>query len=384
MEGQRLFDYNNLKRKMVEQKVFDSWKYVESIREYLQYTEVSYSLLEIIYEHRNNTIHKTHTDMFEKAIRNPGHPVPLMVEDLNRTNLEIAGYEFSDVLLMKKTTLEFFHYSRVCTELVFQLLNAALLGDDAFNRTDSRLKSQVMDKLKDYSVFSNLLCVINSFETDDNIKYLKAIDNYTKHIETVEIDMLNNLLSMSDGVFEICEFYYKGEKYEKSNVLDMALAVLVTVRNYIRAIMESVYDGIEHCVNNRNRVYNVSCKQVFTGTASPNLKYSFFFIEVDKDISELPNTINVFPVKIHGNEVICDEISNERIFVSIKGGLEAGVIGCAKKQEGELGVYKKYVVEPCRPECVFEYIKDYWNDGRKVHIKPNAYEYYAVFLNSEE
>ncbi|MBR3922669.1 MAG: hypothetical protein IKJ45_06115, partial [Kiritimatiellae bacterium] len=33
--------------------------------------------------------------------------------DLSRTNLVIGGYEIDDVVFMRKTAMEFFHYGRV-------------------------------------------------------------------------------------------------------------------------------------------------------------------------------------------------------------------------------------------------------------------------------
>ncbi len=43
--------------------------------------------------------------------------------------------------------MEFFHYGRVSMDVLFQLINAALLGDEAFDVEDKGLLGKLLKKL---------------------------------------------------------------------------------------------------------------------------------------------------------------------------------------------------------------------------------------------
>ncbi len=48
-------DFNELERKLAENKVYNAWQYVQSLCETLGYMEVSYEMLGKVYEHRKDT-----------------------------------------------------------------------------------------------------------------------------------------------------------------------------------------------------------------------------------------------------------------------------------------------------------------------------------------
>jgi len=153
------FNYNVLERKLAEQKVYDVWQYAKSLQETLSYMDSSYELLRKVYEHRKRTISKTETDIFS-AVKEKGS-ASFGENELIRTNLDIAGYIVDDSVFLRKTALEFFHYARISIDVLLQIINAALLGDESYPVTDKKLFKNFLSKLKTKSEFKVLLQLLD-------------------------------------------------------------------------------------------------------------------------------------------------------------------------------------------------------------------------------
>ena len=134
-----------LEKALAKNKVYDAWQYVKSLQETLNYMSTSYDMLVKVYEHRVNTLEEVTQEIIQQA-KQTGEG-KCTVNDLNRTNLNIGGYEIDDVFFLRKTAIEFFHYGRVSMDVLFQIVNAALLGDDAFRVEDKRLLQKLLNKL---------------------------------------------------------------------------------------------------------------------------------------------------------------------------------------------------------------------------------------------
>lgn len=130
-------DMNLLKKALATHKVYDAWQYVESLRETTGYMKASYEMLVKVYNHRIDTLAEV-----ERSILSEAHKTgkaSYNTRDLNQTNLDIGGYEIDDAFFLRKTSIEFFHYARISMDVLFQIVNAALLGDDAIPVEDKGL-----------------------------------------------------------------------------------------------------------------------------------------------------------------------------------------------------------------------------------------------------
>lgn len=130
------FDYKLLEKKLAEYKVYDAWQYVQSLQETINYMSISYELLVKVYDHRKRVISETGTTLLKTAMEKGSASIG--EDELSRTNLDIAGYIIDDSIFLRKTTLEFFHYARISMDILFQIVNAALLGDKSYPVTDRR------------------------------------------------------------------------------------------------------------------------------------------------------------------------------------------------------------------------------------------------------
>ena len=127
-------NYKDLEKALAQNKVYNAWQYVQSLNETLMYMNVSYEMLKKVHEHRISVLQQVQNEKFEE-LKNAGN-ASYKVSDIQRTNLNVGGYELDDIVFLRKTAMEFFHYGRVSMDVLFQLINAALLGDEAFDVED--------------------------------------------------------------------------------------------------------------------------------------------------------------------------------------------------------------------------------------------------------
>lgn len=348
-------DYKDLQKRLAENKVYDALQYVNSLFETLSFMNVSFELLQKVYEHRKSVLTQTQNELFQQGISNPGTPVGITVAHLERTNLTIADYEVNDTLFLRKTALEFFHYARLSIEILSQIVNAALFADDGFPVEQLNLPSKVTNKLSSHATFNNLHLLLKRGIANAEILYLFAFDNYIKHIKTVLITVKNSFTFGNVDQFEISEFCYKWTTHPAVQAIDKALAVKTAVVCLIESVLDEVYSQIPNCLNTSIRFQNVKFKLQIDDT--PNgLRYMSFFIEVENDLSELPSEIKVLPLIVKPNdEIYFFDFRYETVFIRVKGHCESDVIGVATIKNGfnTNEFYRIFEVKPC---TAFDYL----------------------------
>ena len=178
-------DFNLLERTLAEHKVYDAWQYVQSLQETLNYMKTSYDILIKVHDNRITTL----ANVVERTLNQVSKTGSgsITINDLNETHLNIGGYEIDDVIFMKKSTIEFFHYGRISMDVLFQIVNAALLGDESYQVEDKGLLPNLLKKLSTKAEFGDLLNLLTNNKNDVRFQYLMAFDNYIKHIKTILI-----------------------------------------------------------------------------------------------------------------------------------------------------------------------------------------------------
>ena len=120
---------------------------------------------------------------------------------MKRTDLNIGGYELDDCVFLRKAAMEFFHYGRMSMDVLFQIVNAALLGDDELEVEDKGLLGKLLRKLNSKPEFATLLQLMDNNKNDDRFQYLMDFDNYMKHIKTILITVKNSILLGNTNTF---------------------------------------------------------------------------------------------------------------------------------------------------------------------------------------
>lgn len=227
-------NFNDLKTELSKNKVFDAWQYVESLLETLNYMEMSSTLIKEVYNQQRNMLDRVSQNALEEAHCNPGKAVAVTHADLNETGITIGEIKISSDIFLRKTVLEFFHYARLSLDILSQIINAALFGDDAFSVETRNLPKKVSEKMESIPDFQNLYSIMNSALDNDEINYMRDFDNYVKHIKTILVSISYGMLfSLGNNVFSIKAFVYNGQPYEDTDAITKINAVENAVEDVI-------------------------------------------------------------------------------------------------------------------------------------------------------
>lgn len=345
-------DFRQFQQVLASHKVYNAWPYVTSLCENVEYMSVSSNLIQKVYEHRKAELANVGEEILQDALSNPRTPVALTTRHLQRTNLDIVGYEINDTVFLRKTTIEFIHYARVCMDLLVQITNAALFGDEAFDVEVRKMAQKVSGKLSTDPNFATLKTLFDGIQNDTEYQYLAAFDNYLKHIKTILIHVENSIVLGNQNEFSIESFVYGGIRYQKRDALTAVNAIYQMVVTGTNAVLAEVLLQIPNGKSTSSRVHNIEFEQfVKKSPDSCAVEYISFFINVEKDLSDLPNEIAVYPLITKPSGEICSfDFRYEEIF--IRRMREDGyydVIGCAKLKNGfdTNELYRHYVITPC-------------------------------------
>ncbi|WP_339060201.1 hypothetical protein [Tepidibacillus marianensis] len=358
-------DIKEFQKELAHQKVYDTWQYVDSLREMLTYMDLSYQLLVNVHKNRVDSLKAQQSKILQEAVETGS--ASLKESDLHCTDLKIAGLDIDDSIFLRKTIVEFFHYARMSVDIMFQIINAALFGDESFEIMDRQLIRKVNNKLDAISSFANLKTLLDANKVNQTFLYLQAFDNYIKHIKTILVTVKTSFIIGSNDEFLIKDFIYDGISYPLVNALDKVKEVNDYVQQKAEEILTEVKDQLPNCLNNSQRIQNISFKQVMKENAqSKAVEYISFFIDVQNDISELPNEIKVLPLLVKPNdEIYSFDFRIKKIFIRKKGSEEDGIVGYAELKNGleTNEFYRIFEVHPCGIDeyhgYIFNFVRDY-------------------------
>lgn len=343
-----MIDLLEFQTELAKFKVYNAWQYVNSLREHLNYMQVSKQLIEKVYDERHNQLFLKEQELFEK-VKDSGS-VKITQSDLQCTNIKIANLNIDDGMFLKKTTAEFFHYARVSFDILFQIINAALLGDEATSADDKKLTFYVNQRLKANSKFIKLYRLLESNRKNEVFQYLQAFDNYTKHIKTILISVSNSFLLGDNNIFVINEFS-NGKTFSKKDVIREINLIEEYINKIIADILREIRKQLPNHLDVSSRIQDLQFKAVIKDNVDSNTdQYVSFFIEVNNDLTELKNEIKVYPMIIKPNGDVYDfEFSFPKIFIKKVGEGEGTIMGIAELKENQQTneIYKTYIVRSC-------------------------------------
>lgn len=375
-------NYKDLEKALAQNKVYNAWQYVRSLNETLMYMNVSYGMLKKVHEHRASVLQQVQNEKFEE-LKNAGK-VSYKVSDMQRTNLDVGGYELDDIIFLRKTAMEFFHYGRVSMDVLFQIINAALLGDEAFDVEDKGLLGKLLKKLNQKPEFSTLLQLMDANKNDTRFQYLMAFDNYIKHIKTILISVKNSIFIGNQDVFKINQFSYGGVNYNEENALDKILELRDYVYATVDMLLQELLNQIPNCISNDQRIQEIHYKQVFTEKDGKTyVNYVAFFIDVPNGIADLPTEIKVYPLIVKPNdEIYSFDFKFDKIFIRMAGTDEDSIVGVAtlKNDLNSNEFYRIYEVNACRQIDYSLYIATFGDTYQSQKINMNIYAMDGVML----
>lgn len=364
------FNLKEFQKELAEQKVYDAWQYVTSLHEMLTYMDMSCVLIERVYAQRRDRLQQKEREIKQQAGKEGQATVSK--NDLQCTNLKIANVEIDDTLFLQKTTMEFFHYARMCIDILFQIINAALLGDRALKADYKYLMSSVNNELDKNASFKKLKSMLDENKANNTFKYIQDFDNYIKHIKTVLITVKNSFMFGNQNEFMIRSFVNGQASYPEKDAVTTVREADRYIHKTTENILAEVKRQLPNCLDNSHRIHDVMYKLVVQ--ESDNKAYAdylSFFIEVQNDISELKSEIKVLPLIVKPNgEIQSSDFRFDTIFIRKAGTDEFDVIGCAKIKNGfnTNELYRTFTVSPCGRKEYIKYIAFFKQEHPKFHF----------------
>ena len=274
-------------------------------------------------------------------------------------------------------------------DVLFQIVNAALLGDSAISVEDKGLLGKLLKELKKKPEFSTLLQLMDDNKNDSRFQYLMAFDNYIKHIKTILITVKNSIFIGHEDIFEINAFSYGGINYASENALDKIKEIHDYVKDTVDTFLNEIVVQVPNCVSNSQRIQEIHYKHVFTECEGKSyIKYLSFFIDVPNDVSDLPSEIKVYPLIIKPNDGIYGfDFRFDKIFIRKSGSDEDNIVGVATLKNGIATneFYRVYEVHPCRQVDYSLYVANFKTtyQSQKLHMNIYAMDGTMLFIKDE-
>lgn len=367
------FNYEEFQKKLVEYKVYDAWIYTVNLVKMLSYVEVSYILINRTVEKRSEKIKETLNTQFSQVVSEK--IVKVSDNDLNNGYIDILNLNINEAMFLEKLITEFFHYSRVSFDILFQVINAALLSKENIVMDDGNIISFVSKK-----VTGAVKEAIDNNKNNPIYDYIRAYDNYTKHYKTVltqsklalGVDFANQVV--------IDSFVYKQHTYPSKNALQFVKEAYEYVLKTIEDILMEIEKSLKEDLVDKSRIQEIEFEFVTNvSDGEDSIYYLSFFVDVDECVDKLPEEIKVLPVKITSSgKVYTFDFRFKKIFLRKKGSNK--IIGCANLKNGfdTNEIYRIYEVQQCdSDDCIEDYVlyqKNFVKEYPKYNINWGAME----------
>lgn len=376
-------DFSRFQKTLAQNKVYDAWQYVQSLNETLDYMSMSEELLEKVYAHRMAVLESSALGILRTTVETGKASVT--EETLKATHLDIAGFELNDELFLKKTSLEFFHYARLSMDVLFQIINASLLGDSAIAGDDKSIASKLLKAVGREPYFAALKAMLDAVKIAPEFCYLQGLDNHVKHIKTVLVSVSNSFILGNQNTFQIGGFSYDGTKFPAYDAITKIREIQAYVKQTIGKILLETEQQVPHCLDTKRRIQNLNFHmQVQKHDDVSSVDFISFFIYVNNDLSELPSEINVYPLIVKPNDDIYSfDFRFEEIFIKKKS--DDSIIGIAKLKNGlsTTEVYRTFTVSPCNESEYASYLFNFKSKYKSIHLDFYAMEGQIVFYDPQ-
>ena len=325
-------DFSRFQKILAQNKVYDAWQYVQSLNETLEYMSMSGELLEKEYAHKIDVLKSNAQEILRTAVETGKASVT--EETLKATHLDIAGFELNDAVFLKKTSLEFFHYARLSMDVLFQIINASLLGDSAIAVDDKHIIPKLLTAVGREPNFAALKTMLDAVKIAPEFCYLQGLDNHVKHIKTVLVSVSNSFILGNQNTFQIGGFSYGGTDFPAYDAITKVREIQTYLKQPIDGILLEAEQQVPNCLDTKKRIQNLNFHmQVQRHDGVSSVDFISFFVYVNNNLSELPSEINVYPLIVKpNNDIYSFDFRFEEIFIKKKS--DNSIVGIAKLKNG--------------------------------------------------
>lgn len=267
----------NVKERLIQLQLFELLSFVKSLYLKRRYMLLSYESVlhaERRLEEKMQTIKaEKEKELVEKGSTSWG------VDDRARWNVDIEGFNVDIIDYVNKSSLDFFHYSRMCLDMIPQILNIA-----AFEPKQRKSKESVSyDVIKELpNSYKKIASLLQRISKDEKYKYLIDVDNYLKHIDIIDIKLkTKNVLEDFDS-FVLNGFSYQSKQYGEKEIIGTIGEIKEFVTNAVDDFFGLLLNDIK-ATKRKNQITDIMYESLMDGRV---LNYLSFFIEVPTECQD--------------------------------------------------------------------------------------------------
>ena len=270
-------------------------------------------------------------------------------------------------------------------DVLFQIINASLLGDSAIAVDDKGIISKLLTAVGREPNFAALKTMLDAVKIAPEFCYLQGLDNHVKHIKSVLVSVSNSFILGNQNTFQIGGFSYGGTDFPAYDAITKVREIQTYVKQTIDGILLETEQQVPNCLDTKKRIQNLNFHmQVQKHDGVSSVDFISFFVYVNDNLSELPSEINVYPLIVKpNNDIYSFDFRFEKIFIKKKS--DNSIVGIAKLKNGlsTTEVYRTFTISPCNESEYASYLSNFKQKYKSIHLNFYAMEGQIVFYDSK-
>ena len=357
----------DLRKIIIKEGFFDALPYVSSLCTKRRFMLLSLETVKHAEKRLVEKMDSIRADK-EKELKEKGR-ISWGIAERNRWNVNVEGFTVDIIDYVSKGVWDFYHYSHICLEMMAQIINIIAFDQKTQLEEEKVNFKDLYKSLPDgYSSIKSFLLRI---QQDEHYKYIKAVDNYTKHISTLGVSLKTKNMIAEFDEFVINDFMYCGELYEKRQVSTTLSECGTFVVDTISEFFEVLFNQSTP-TEKKDQFTDVKYERLVKGKTTC---YLSFFIDMEKTVFKTlyesgDNHVFIRPVTVDSDFRIYED--SEFCFdpVFVRENATGTIIGKAHPVvTSRKGYYHKYRVERSDEDEYMDYIANFQETHTRVSIK---------------
>jgi hypothetical protein len=354
-----------LRKALIDKGLYEVLPYVKSLYLKRRYMLLSYALVDNAEKQLINRMQSI-KDEKEFELETLGHTA-WGTKDRDRWNVSIDGLTVDIVDYVGKNVWEFFHYARICLDMIPQILNITAFDQNNRSKPDDVNIKRLIKSLPEH--YAKIRELLKSFQNNECYKYIQSIDDYLKHIDSVGIKIQTKNWMEDFDSFIIGDFVFRRKNYSKREIQQLLQETKGFVLNAIDQFFDELLDASKES-DFENRITDVAYECLMKGRIT---EYMVFFVDI-----ESPETLKSFKdrgIYIHplivGNDYhIYDDSTFAFDTIFIRQKQTQNILGVAHLDADSVqSFYKHYYVEPASEDDYSDFITKFKENYKRIRVK---------------
>jgi len=308
------------KKFLVEHYVYDAWQFINNAAKGVATARFCCETIKKLIIQSNEEYTQWQNDMFAKLFEdskiNGTAQIGIGYDNMPKDVVDFLGEQISRPFLVDKYIKDFFQYTRNVFDSIAQVVNVALLANQAKNieRVDFAKMHDIFSKPLVAGKFPDTEAFFIKIKESDEFIYLSEFNNRIKHICDSKLVLSHSLLD-DKSTSQISAFYKKRQQFEQKNILDIVQIISDFLETEFQEFLQVITNDIKEdkYIEGRIHTLNFYAQQIKN---DPQNSFAIVYIQVISSIDELPDEISILLINNNDEEdVIVANCEYENILV---------------------------------------------------------------------